>query len=461
MFYDSGRNSGRQPSFFKNIWLALYFINLQFITMLEKLFGFNPKKSTVRTEIMAGITTFLTMAYILAVNPNILGETGMDKGALFTTTVLMSALPTIFMALYAKLPLALAPGMGLNAFFAYTVCLIMGYSWQFALTAVFLEGLVFLLLTVTNLREKIVDVIPPALKTAISAGIGLYIAFIGLKNAEVIVDNPATLVSLGKLTSGSGLLGVIGIAITSILLVRNVKGALLIGILATTLIGIPMGITQLDGFFSTPPTIEPIFLKFEWSQVCTAEMATIVFTLLFVDLFDCIGTVIGVTTRANMIDADGKIPGLKKVFMVDSVSTAAGAMMGTSTVAVYVESAAGVNEGGRTGLTSFTTGCCFLLALFFAPFFLAIPAAATAPVLVLVGLMMMSNIWKVDFFDYKESIPAFICMIFMPLAYSISDGILLGHLAYVIINFFSGNRKSLTPGMYVLAVIFVLKFILH
>ena len=461
MFYDSGRNSGRQPSFFKNIWLALYFINLQSITMLEKLFGFNPKETTIRTEIMAGITTFLTMAYILAVNPSILGETGMDKGALFTTTVLMSALPTIFMALYAKLPLALAPGMGLNAFFAYTVCLIMGYSWQFALTAVFLEGLVFLLLTVTNLREKIVDVIPPALKTAISAGIGLYIAFIGLKNAEVIVDNPATLVSLGKLTSGSGLLGIIGIAITSVLLVRNVKGALLIGILATTLIGIPMGITQLNGFFSVPPTIEPIFLKFEWSQVCTAEMATIVFTLLFVDLFDCIGTVIGVTTRANMIDADGKIPGLKKVFMVDSVSTAAGAMMGTSTVAVYVESAAGVNEGGRTGLTSFTTGCCFLLALFFAPFFLAIPAAATAPVLVLVGLMMMSNIWKVDFFDYKESIPAFICMIFMPLAYSISDGILLGHLAYVIINFFSGNRKSLTPGMYVLAVIFVLKFILH
>ena len=429
--------------------------------MLEKLFGFNPKETTIRTEIMAGVTTFLTMAYILAVNPSILSEAGMDKGALFTTTVLMSALPTIFMALYAKLPLALAPGMGLNAFFAYTVCLIMGYSWQFALTAVFLEGLVFLLLTVTNLREKIVDVIPPALKTAISAGIGLYIAFIGLKNAEVIVDNPATLVSLGKLTSGSGLLGVIGIAITSILLVRNVKGALLIGILATTLIGIPMGITQLDGFFSTPPSIEPIFLKFEWSQVFTAEMATIVFTLLFVDLFDCIGTVIGVTTRANMIDDSGKIPGLKKVFMVDSVSTAVGAAMGTSTVAVYVESAAGVNEGGRTGLTSFTTGCCFLLALFFAPFFLAIPAAATAPVLVLVGLMMMSNIWKVDFFDYKESIPAFICMIFMPLAYSISDGILLGHLAYVIINLLSGNRKSLTPGMYVLAVIFVLKFILH
>ena len=429
--------------------------------MLEKLFGFNPKETTVRTEIMAGITTFLTMAYILAVNPNILGETGMDKGALFTTTVLMSALPTIFMALYAKLPLALAPGMGLNAFFAYTVCLIMGYSWQFALTAVFLEGLAFILLTITNLREKIVEVIPPALKTAISAGIGLYIAFIGLKNAEVIVDNPATLVSLGKLTSGSGLLGVIGIGLTSILLVRNVKGALLIGILATTLIGIPMGITNLEGIFSIPPSIEPIFMKFEWSNIFTTEMATIVFTLLFVDLFDCIGTVIGVTTRANMIDDDGKIPNLKKVFMVDSLSTAAGAAMGTSTVAVYVESAAGVNEGGRSGLTAFTTGICFLLALFFAPFFLAIPAAATAPVPVLVGLMMMSNIWKIDFFDYKESIPAFICMIFMPLAYSISDGILLGHLCYVIVNLLSGNRKNLTTGMYVLAAIFLLKFILQ
>ena len=429
--------------------------------MLEKLFGFNPKETTIRTEIMAGITTFLTMAYILAVNPSILGETGMDKGALFTTTVLMSALPTIFMALYAKLPLALAPGMGLNAFFAYTVCLIMGYSWQFALTAVFLEGLAFILLTVTNLREKIVEVIPPALKTAISAGIGLYIAFIGLKNAEVIVDNPATLVSLGKLTSGSGLLGIIGIGLTSILLVRNIKGALLIGILATTIIGIPMGITNLDGIFSIPPSIEPIFMKFEWDNIFTTEMATIVFTLLFVDLFDCIGTVIGVTTRANMIDEDGKIPNLKKVFMVDSLSTAAGAAMGTSTVAVYVESAAGVNEGGRSGLTAFVTGACFLLALFFAPFFLAIPAAATAPVLVLVGLMMMSNIWKIDFFDYKESIPAFICMIFMPLAYSISDGILLGHLSYVIINLLSGNRKSLTTGMYILAAIFLLKFIIH
>ncbi len=428
--------------------------------MLEKLFGFNPKETTIRTEIMAGITTFLTMAYILAVNPNILGETGMDKGALFTTTVLMSALPTIFMGLYAKLPLALAPGMGLNAFFAYTVCLVMGYSWQFALTAVFLEGLVFLLLTVTNLREKIVDVIPNTLKNAISAGIGLYIAFIGLQGAGIIVNNDATLVTLGNLTTGSALLGAIGIIVTSILLVKNVKGALLWGILGTTLIGIPLGVTKISGVFSTPPSIEPIFMQFEWEHIFTKEMVIIVFTLLFVDLFDCIGTVIGVTTRAGMVKEDGKIPRLKEVFMVDSISTAAGAVMGTSTVAVYVESAAGVNEGGRSGLTAIVTGACFLLALFFAPLFLAIPAAATAPVLVLVGLMMMGSVLKVDFNNYAEAVPAFICIIFMPLAYSISDGIVLGHLSYIFINLCSGNYKKMTVGMYILAAFFLLKFIL-
>ena len=427
--------------------------------MLEKLFGFNPKETTIRTEIMAGITTFLTMAYILAVNPNILGETGMDKGALFTTTVLMSALPTIFMALYAKLPLALAPGMGLNAFFAYTVCLVMGYSWQFALTAVFLEGLVFLLLTVTNLREKIVDVIPHALKNAIGAGIGLYIAFIGLQGAGSIVNNDATLVSLGDLTSGSALLGTIGIIVTSILLVKNVKGALLWGILITTLIGIPLGVTKISGVFSTPPSIEPIFLQFEWEQVFTKEMVIIVFTFLFVDLFDCIGTVIGVANRANLIKEDGKIPHLKEVFMVDSISTAAGAAMGTSTVAVYVESAAGVNEGGRSGLTAFVTGICFILALFFAPLFLAIPASATTPVLVLVGLMMMSSVLKINFDDYAEAIPAFVCILFMPLTYSISDGIVLGHLSYIFINLLSGNFKKMSIGMYILAAFFLIKFL--
>ena len=427
--------------------------------MLKKIFGFNPIEHNVRTEVMAGITTFLTMAYILAVNPNILGETGMDKGALFTTTVLMAALPTIFMALYAKLPLALAPGMGLNAFFAYTVCAVMGYTWQFALTAVFLEGLVFLLLTVTNLREKIVDVIPNTLKNAIGAGIGLYIAFIGLKSAGVIVDNPATLVSLGKLSTSNAILALIGIVITSVLLIKNVKGALLWGILITTLIGIPLGETKIDKVFSIPPSVDPIFLKFEWSHVFTKDMAVIVFTFLFVDLFDCIGTVIGVANRANMVKADGKIPRLKEIFMVDSLSTAAGAAMGTSTVAVYVESAAGVNEGGRTGLTSMVTGACFLLALFFAPLFLAIPLAATTPVLVLVGLMMMGSVLKIDFSDYSESIPAFVCVLLMPLTYSISEGVVLGHMCYVVINMLSGNHKKVTMGMYILAAFFLLRFI--
>lgn len=426
--------------------------------MLTKLFGFNPKETTVRTEIMAGLTTFLTMAYILAVNPNILSETGMDKGALFTTTVIMAGVSTMFMGLYAKLPLALAPGMGLNAFFAYTVCIVMGYSWQFALTAVFLEGLLFILLTVTNLREKIVDVLPDTLKKAISAGIGLYIAFIGLKSANIIIDNPATLVSLGDITTGSALLGVIGIAVTSILLVKNVKGALLFGILATTLLGIPLGVTQFDGVVSVPPSIEPILMQFEWSNIFTKDMLVIVFTFLFVDLFDCIGTVIGVTERAGMVK-DGKIPRLKEVFVVDSVSTAVGAMMGTSTVAVYVESAAGVNEGGRSGLTAFTTGIFFLLALFLSPLFLAIPAAATTPVLVLVGLMMMASVLKVNFSDYSESIPAFICILFMPLCYSISDGIVLGHLSYIFINLLSGKYKKVSIGMCILAVFFLLKFI--
>ena len=425
--------------------------------MLTKIFGFNPKETKIRTEIMAGVTTFLTMAYILAVNPNILGETGMDKGALFTTTALMAGLATIFMGVYAKLPLALAPGMGLNAFFAYSVCLVMGHSWQFALTAVFLEGILFILLTITNLREKIVEVLPDTLKKAISAGIGLYIAFIGLKSADIIVDNPATLVSLGKISEGSALLGIIGIVVTSILLVKNIKGALLIGIIATTLIGIPLGVTQFNGVLSAPPSIEPIFMKIQWDSILSKDMFVIVFTFLFVDLFDCIGTVIGVTERAGIVK-NGKIPHLKEVFVVDSIATTAGAMMGTSTVAVYVESAAGVNEGGRSGLTAVTTGIFFLLALFLSPLFLSIPVAATTPVLVLVGLMMMSSVLNVNFSDYSEAIPAFVCFLFMPLCYSISDGIVLGHLSYIFINLLSGNHKKVSVGMLILAAFFLIKF---
>jgi AGZA family xanthine/uracil permease-like MFS transporter len=428
--------------------------------MLNKLFGFNPKETTVKTEIMAGITTFLTMAYILAVNPSILGTTGMDKGALFTTTVLVSAAATMLMGLYAKLPFALAPGMGLNAFFAFSICAIMGYTWQFALTAVFLEGLLFILLTVTNLREKIVEVIPTTLKNSISVGIGIYIAFIGLSSAQVIVNHDSTLVKIGDLTQGSALVCVIGLVLSAIMLIKNVKGALLIGIIVTTLIGIPFGVTNIDGVLSTPPSIEPIFCKFEWSQIFTGEMFVIVFTLLFVDLFDTIGTVIGVTTRAGMIDENGKIPHLKQAFMVDAIATTGGALMGTSTVTTYVESASGVEEGGRSGLTAFVCGLCFLSAMFFAPLFLSIPSAATAPVLVLVGVMMMSSVVKIDFRDYTEAIPAFICIVMMPLCYSISDGIVLGMLSYVVLNLLGGNKKKLTVGMYILATFFLLKFFL-
>lgn len=427
--------------------------------LMQKLFGFDSTKHSARIEIMAGITTFLTMAYILAVNPDIMGASGMDKGAIFTTTVLVSAFATLLMGLYAKMPFALAPGMGLNAFFAYSICLMMGYSWQFALTAVFIEGVIFILMTVTNLRDMIVNVIPDSLKSAISIGIGFFIAFIGLQNADVIVKNDATLVSFGDPSSPVVILTAIGLVITSVLLVKNVKGALLIGIVTTTLIGIPFGVTKFDGVFSTPPSIAPIFCKLEWSKIFTPEMFAIVFSLLFVDLFDTIGTIIGVTSRAGMADKNGHIPNLKKAFMVDSIATTAGAIMGSSTVTTFVESAAGVNAGGRSGLTAFTAGICFLMALFLAPFFLAVPAAATTPVLIIVGVMMMAEIRKINFEQFSEAIPAFVCMFCIPMTYSISDGIILGHLSYVGINLCCGNWRKLKVGMYILAAIFVLKFI--
>lgn len=427
--------------------------------MLQRLFGFDKKVTTVRTEITAGITTFLAMAYILAVNPNILSETGMDEGALFTTTALIAGFATILMGVYAKLPFALAPGMGLNAFFAYSICSVMGYSWQFALTAVFLEGIIFILLTISNLREKIVDVIPDTLKNAISVGIGLYIAFIGLQSCGIIVNHDSTLVSLSPLSAPAPMLAIIGVIFTSILLVKKVQGALLWGILVTTIVGIPMGVTQMTGVMSAPPSIEPIALKFEWGKIFTPDMFVVVFMLLFVDLFDTIGTLIGVSTKAGMVK-NGKIPRLKQAFFVDSIATTAGAMMGTSTVTTFVESAAGVNEGGRSGLTAFVTGVCFLLSLFFAPFFLAIPESATAPALILVGLMMMSSVVKVNFDDYSEAIPAFVCILFMPLSYSISDGIVMGHLSYILVNLFSGKYKKVTVGMYILGAFFLLRFLL-
>lgn len=430
--------------------------------MLEKLFGFDPSKHNIKTEVMAGMTTFLTMAYILAVNPSIfasLASQGMDTDAVFTSTALAAIVGTLAMAIYAKKPFALAPGMGLNAFFVFTVCMTMGYSWQFALTAILIEGFIFVMLTLTKVRTLIVDAIPASLKMAIGAGIGLFIAFIGLKNAGIIVENHATFVSIGKLSQGSALLGVIGIIMTSVLVIKRVPGSLLIGILGTALIGIPMGITELNGVMDTPPSIAPIFCKFEWHHIFTIDMVIVVFTFLFIDLFDTMGTLVGVCTKAGMMRKDGRIPGLNKAFMADAVATMAGACLGASTTTTYVESASGVAQGGRTGLTAFSTAVCFFVALFFAPLFLSIPAAATTPVLVIVGLYMLAPIKDINLNDFAESIPAFITLVMMPLTYSISDGILCGIMAYVAINMLCGNWKKLNPTLYVLAVLFVMKYI--
>ena len=428
--------------------------------MLKKLFGFDPAKNSIRTEVLAGITTFLTMSYILAVNPAMFSLLdGMTAGSVFTATALAAVIGSLVMALFAKMPFGLAPGMGLNAFFVYTVCMGMGYSWQFALTAVLIEGFIFILLTITNLREAIVNAIPASLKNAIGAGIGLFIAFIGLQNAGIIANNDATLVSLGEVTSGAPLLAIIGLAITGVLVVKNVPGALLVGILITTVIGIPMGLTNFTGVVSMPHSVSDIFCKFEWDQVWSLDMLVVVFTFLFIDMFDTIGTLVGVCTKANMLTPEGKIPRVKQAFMADAIATTAGACLGTSTTTTYVESAAGVAQGGRTGLTAFVIACCFAVALFFSPLFLSIPSAATAAVLIIVGLFMLEPIKNIPLNDYAEAIPAFVCLILMPLAYSISDGILIGMIFYVLFNLMCGNYKRITPTMYILAVMFILKYI--
>ena len=428
---------------------------------LTKLFGFDPSSMKVSTEILAGITTFLAMSYILAVNPLILADCGMDKNALFTTTAVASIFATLVMAIYGKLPFALAPGMGLNAFFCYTVCLGMGYSWQFALTAVLIEGLIFIVLTLTNVREAIVNALPLSLRKAIGAGIGLFIALIGLKGGGIVIDNPATLVDLGDVTSGAGLLSVIGLVITGILVILNVPGALLIGIIATTIIGIPLGVTQFAGVLSTPPSMKPILgqIMTDPSQIFSLDMLVVVFTFLFVDMFDTIGTLVGVTTKANMVDEKGNPKRLNQAFMADAVGTVAGALLGTSTVTTYVESASGVAQGGRSGLTAFSVAVCFALAMFFAPLFTAIPGSAVCPALVIVGLFMLSPIKDIPLDDMSEAIPAYLTMILMPVTYSISNGILLGLISYVVLNICSGKAKKVSWFMAVLALLFVLKFI--
>lgn len=428
--------------------------------MLKKLFGFDPSKTMVRTEIVAGITTFLTMSYILAVNPTMFSQLeGMPGGAVFTSTAIAAVIGCLAMAFIGKLPFGLAPGMGLNAFFVYTVCMGMGYSWQFALTAVLIEGLIFIVLTLTNVREAIVNAIPLSLRNAIGAGIGLFIAFIGLQNAGVVVADSATLVTLGDITSGSALLALIGLFITGFLFARNVPGAILLGILITMIIGIPMGVTEFKGVVSLPDSIAPIFCQFEWDKILTLDMLVVVFTFLFIDMFDTVGTLVGVCTKANIVDEKGNIARIKHAFMADSIATTCGAMLGTSTTTTYVESAAGVAQGGRSGLTAFVVAGGFAVALLFSPLFLSIPSAATAPALIIVGLLMLEPVKNIPFDDFSESIPAFVCLITMPLTYSIANGILLGMITYVVMNLITGKSKKLSPVMYVLAVLFILKFI--
>ena len=415
----------------------------------------------IKTEIIAGFTTFLAMAYILAVNPNILGAANMDTGAVFTATALSSAIATLVMGIFANLPFALAPGMGLNAFLAYTVCLTMGYSWQFALTAIFCEGIIFLLLTFFNVREAIVNSIPANLKKAIGVGIGLFIAFIGLQNAGIIVDS-ATLVGL-NITSPSAIVAIIGVIVTAALVAYNIKGGILIGILVTTIIGIPFGVTQFGGVASLPPSLAPTFLKFNFSEVLAniPDFIIVMFTFLFVDMFDTVGTLIGCAGKADMINKDGTIPNCKEALFADAVGTTVGAMLGTSTVTTFVESSTGVVEGGRTGVTAIVTAGFFLLSLFFAPLFLSIPSAATAPALILVGFYMMSPVKDIDFTDPTEGIPAFLCLLMMVCAYSISDGIMFGILSYVIIKVLAGKAKNISVATYIVALLFVFKIIVH
>lgn len=469
---------------------------------MEKFFKLKENGTTVKTEIIAGITTFMTMAYILAVNPNILSATGMDHGAVFTATALAALIGTLMMALFANYPFALAPGMGLNAYFAYTVVLQMGYSWQAALTAVFIEGLIFIVLSLTNVREAIFNAIPINLKSAVSVGIGLFIAFIGLQNAKIVLSNSSTVAGIYSLSAYNGnlksaaalngteyvagtfndvgitvILALVGVIITAVLVVRQVKGNILWGILATWILGIVCQLTGLyvpnpaNGFYSllpdfsnglAIPSLAPVFFKLDFSIFKSAEFFVIMFAFLFVDMFDTIGTLIGVSAKAGMLDKNGKLPRIKGALMADAVGTAAGALLGTSTTTTFVESASGVSEGGRTGLTAVITAILFGLALFLSPIFLAIPSFATAPALIVVGFYMLTNVANINFNDIGEALPCYICIGAMPFFYSISEGIAMGVISYVAINILSGKakEKKISLLMYILAVLFILKYIL-
>lgn len=458
--------------------------------MLEKLFKLSEHGTNVKTEVVAGITTFMTMAYILAVNPSILASAGMDQGAVFTATALAALIGTLLMAICANYPFALAPGMGLNAYFAYTVVLGMGYSWQVALTAVFFEGIIFIILSLTNVREAIFNAIPANLKSAVSVGIGLFIAFIGLQNAKIVIGGSSLLqlFSVDGYNEVNGveasfhdagitvLLAIIGILITGYLVIKVIKGNILWGILITWILGIicqfaglyvpnpELGFYGLLPDFSSGlsvPGLSPIFCKLDFSGVFSLEFAVVIFAFLFVDMFDTIGTLIGVSSKAGMLDENGKLPNIRGALLADAVATTAGALLGTSTTTTFVESASGVSEGGRTGLTAVTTAILFGLALFLSPIFLAIPSFATAPALVVVGFYMLTNVVNIDFNDVAEAIPCYVCIIAMPFFYSISEGISMGVITYVVLNLLTGKakEKKISILMYVLSVLFVLKYI--
>lgn len=450
---------------------------------MENFFKLKEHGTDVKTEVIAGLTTFMTMAYILAVNPSILGATGMDTGAIFTATALASAIGSFCMALFANLPFVLSAGMGLNAYFAYTVVLGMGYSWEVALTAVFVEGIIFIILSLTNVREAIFNAIPASLKVAVSVGIGLFITFIGLQNAHIVVDG-STLVGLfsfnGSVKAGTFqsegitvVLALIGLLITAFLVIKNVKGNILLGILITWVLGIICQLTGLyvpnveagfyslipSGIISAPASVAPTLFKMDFSAIASLNFVVVVFAFLFVDIFDTLGTLIGCATKANMLDKEGKLPGIKGALMADAVGTTVGACLGTSTITTFVESSSGIAEGGRTGLTSIVSGLLFILALFFSPIFLAIPSFATAPALIVVGFFMMQSVAKINWSDMLEAIPAFICIFAMPFMYSISEGISFGVISFVVLNAVAGKAKKITPLMWVLAVLFILKYI--
>lgn len=429
---------------------------------MEEFFRLKDHDTDVKTEIVAGITSFMTMAYILAVNPIILSDAGMDRGGVFTATALASVIATLMMAIHAKYPFVLAPGMGLNAFFAYTVVADMGYSWQFALTAVLIEGIIFILLSFVRAREAIFNAIPLNLKKAVSVGIGLFIAFIGLSDSGIVVVGDGVPLALGNMKDPAVALALIGVIIIGFLLAKKVKGALLIGIIITTLVGIPLGVTVVPegSIITLPPSLSEVAFQFEWENILTMDMAIAVLTFLFVDIFDTIGTLTGVASKANMLDEEGEFPGANKAFLADAVGTVAGACLGTSTVTTYVESASGVAEGGRTGLTALSAAGMFALSLFFAPLFTMVPSSATAPALILVGLFMMSPIKEIDLEDYTEAIPAFLTIIMMPLAYSIAEGIVFGMLSYVILKLITGRREEISIAMYILSILFIIRFMI-